>query len=324
MEKKARIFVAGHNGLVGSGILRILAQQGYTNVLTKTRGELDLRDARAVSDWMCQERPEYVFLAAARVGGIHANDTYPAEFIRDNLLIESSVIHAAYESRVQRLLLLGSSCIYPKMAPQPLEERYFMSGPLEPTNRPYAIAKIAGIEMCWAYNRQYGTKFLAAMPTNLYGVGDNYHPINSHVIPGLLRRFHEAKVSGALSVTVWGTGNARREFLFNADAADACVFLMNLAESEFRALTSSVEIAPLINVGYGEDLNIRELAALIAEATDFAGAIVFDVTRPDGTPAKLLDSSRIRALGWKPAKDIRTGLKDAYQDFLSTDRPVVA
>ena len=322
MEKTAKIFVAGHRGLVGSAIVRELRQQGYSNLILQRRSELDLRDYSRVSRYLGKERPEYVFLAAAKVGGILANGVYPAEFIHDNLLIESSVIHAAYESGVKRLLFLGSSCIYPKFASQPLREPYLLTGELEPTNRPYAIAKIAGIEMCWAYNRQYGTRFLAAMPANLYGVGDRYHPTESHVIPGLLRRFHEAKVSGKQHVTVWGTGRAKREFLFNADAAGACVFLMNLSDDLFASLTGNSDSPPLINIGYGRDMTIRELASLIAEITGFTGKIIYDEQKPDGTPVKLLDSTRLLALKWKPTTDIRTGLEAAYQDFLSREPSV--
>lgn len=324
MKKTSKIFVAGHRGLVGSAIVEVLRERGYSSLLLKTRDELDLRDPRAVSCWMVKERPDYIILAAAKVGGILANNSYPAEFIHDNLLIETSVIHAALEIGASRLLLLGSSCIYPKFAPQPLREGSLLSGMLEPTNRPYAVAKIAGIEMCWAYNRQYGTRFLAAMPTNLYGVGDNYHPTNSHVIPSLLRRFHEAKISGSKSVAVWGTGNARREFLFNADAADACVFLLELPDDQYCSLVSSKDEPPLVNIGFGEDLTIRELAELIKDVVGFQGHLEFDHERPDGTPRKLLDSGRLRELGWRPKTDMVQGLKTAYRDFLRRSEVAVS
>ena len=271
------------------------------------------------------ERPDHVFLAAAKVGGIVANDTRPAEFIRDNLAIQTNVIHAAWQSGVQRLMFLGSSCIYPKLAPQPLRESALLTGPLEPTNRPYALAKIAGIEMCWSYNRQYGTRFLAAMPTNLYGPGDNYHALNSHVIPGLLRKFHAAKASGAREVVVWGTGRVRREFLFSDDMAEACVFLMTLPDERFDALLGSDESVtgrfepPLVNVGTGEDLTIAELAGLIKELTGFDGAIVFDPSKPDGTPRKLLDVSLLARAGWRATTPLADGLRIAYRDFLATE-----
>ncbi|MCU1308008.1 MAG: GDP-L-fucose synthase [Acidobacteriaceae bacterium] len=316
MDSSAKIFVAGHRGLVGSAIVCQLRAAGYNNLLLRTRAELDLRDPQAVEAFMQQERPEYVFLAAAKVGGILANQNFPAEFIFENLSIETSVIHEAFRAGVRRLLLLGSSCIYPKHCPQPIKEEYLLTGPLEPTNRPYAIAKIAGIELCWAYNRQYRTEFLAAMPTNLYGVGDSYDLQTSHVIPALIRKFHEAKVSDASEVVVWGSGSPRREFLFSTDAADACIFLMNLPEEEFSPLVDGGDCPPLINVGCGEDFTIRELAQLVAEVVGFPGELVFDTSKPDGTPRKLLDVNRLSALGWSPKIDLRSGLTQSYQDFM--------
>jgi GDP-L-fucose synthase len=317
MEKKSRIFVAGHRGLVGSAITRVLQDHGYNNVLLIPRSELDLRDQSAVRFTMLRERPEYVFLAAARVGGILANRDEPGDFVRDNLLIQSSIIDASFEAGVKRLLFLGSSCIYPKYCDQPIKEEYLLAGPLEPTNRPYAVAKIAGIELCWGYNRQFGTKFLAAMPTNLYGEGDYYDPQRSHVVPGLLRRFHLAKLSSAAKIEVWGTGKPRREFLHSSDAAEACVFLMNTDDQTFTALTGDENEAPLINIGSGFDISIEELAGLIARTVGFKGNVVFDSTKPDGTPRKLLDVTRISRLGWKPRINLEAGLEAAYQDFLS-------
>ncbi len=325
MECDACIYVAGHSGLVGSALVRNLKRAGYANLLLRTHAELDLTDERAVREFFNAERPEYVFLAAAKVGGIVANNTYPAEFIRDNLAIQTNVIDAAWRAGVRRLMFLGSSCIYPKLAPQPLRETSLLTGPLEPSNRPYALAKIAGIEMCWSYNRQYGTRFMAAMPTNLYGPGDNYHPQNSHVIPGLLRKFHEAAQSGADQVVVWGTGRVRREFLFSDDMAGACVFLMNLPEAKFDALLGSDESLtgrfepPLVNVGTGQDLSIGELALLVKEITGFKGGIVFDTTKPDGTPRKLLDVGLLERAGWRATTTLTEGLQIAYRDFLTAD-----
>lgn len=320
MDKSAKIYVAGHRGLVGSAITQNLEQKGYGNLLVRTHSELDLTDQNAVAVFFAREKPDYVFLAAAKVGGIHANYTYPGEFIRENLLIQTNVIHEAYKHNVKRLLFLGSSCIYPKFAPQPMEEGHLLSGPLESTNRPYAIAKIAGIEMCWSYNRQYGTKYLAAMPTNLYGPGDNYHPENSHVIPALIRKFHEAKIWNKPSVTVWGTGTPRREFMYSIDMADACIYLMNLPDEKFRDLlgneaeTGAFE-PPLINIGVGEDITIRELAELVARSVGFSGTLVFDTSKPDGTPRKLMDSSQLRRMGWHPTVSLEQGLEAAYSDF---------
>jgi GDP-L-fucose synthase len=322
MNPKAKIYIAGHRGLVGSALVRCLQAQGYTNIVTRTHAELDLTDRVATETFFAAEKPEYVFLAAAKVGGIHANNIYPGEFIFTNLAIQTNVIHAAYLSGVERLLFLGSSCIYPRDCPQPIKEEYLLTGPLESTNRPYAIAKIAGIEQCWSYNRQYGTKFLAAMPTNLYGPGDNYDLATSHVIPALIRKFHEAKERGDKEVVVWGTGMPRREFLYSDDMADACVFLMNLPDDEFIQLLwpagsprESVKsgLAPLINIGTGVDLTIRELAECVREVVGYEGAIVFDTSKPDGTPRKLLDTSRLSTLGWSAGFSLIEGLKQTSQ-----------
>lgn len=323
MDRNARIYVAGHRGLVGSAIVRNLQGRGFDNLLLRTHAELDLTDAAAAEAFFAQEKPDYVFLAAAKVGGIVANNIYPAEFIRDNLAIQTNVIHAAWKHGVKRLLFLGSSCIYPKLAPQPMKEEHLLTGPLEPTNRPYALAKIAGIEMCWSYNRQYGSNFLAVMPTNLYGPGDNYHPENSHVIPALIRKFHEAKVSGAHVVTVWGTGTPKREFLYSDDMADACVFLMSLPDAQFEPLVGKDRtdgLAPLVNIGVGEDLTIRELASAVRRVVGFEGDIVFDTSKPDGTPRKLMDVGRLNDMGWKAATSLDAGLLTAYCDFLATQR----
>jgi GDP-L-fucose synthase len=311
----ARIYVAGHGGLVGSALVRALDRAGYRDLILRKHGELDLTDAGAVRQFFAAERPEYVFLAAAKVGGILANRTYPADFIFQNLAIQANVIDSAYRWRAKRLLLLGSSCIYPKLCPQPIKEEYLLTGPLEPTNRPYALAKIAGIEMCWAYNRQYGTRFLAAMPTNLFGPGDRYDLHDSHVIPALLRKMHEAKVSRAQKVEIWGTGNPRREFLYSEDAADACVFLMNLSDDKLKSIVTDEDIAPIVNIGWGKDQTIREIAELIAEVVGCDSPLDFDLSKPDGTPRKLLDISRLAALGWKPQISFRKGLKRTYQDF---------
>ena len=323
MQKNARIYVAGHRGLVGSAIVRQLQAAGHTGLVLRTHAELDLTDERATRAFFEEEKPEFVFLAAAKVGGIVANNSYPAQFIRENLAIQTNVIHSAHLSGVKRLLFLGSSCIYPKLAPQPMRERDLLTGPLEPTNRPYALAKIAGVEMCWSYNRQYGTRYLAAMPTNLYGPGDNYHPTNSHVIPALLRKFHEAKQAGAPQVTVWGTGTPRREFLFSDDMAEACVYLMQLPEERFVPLLGSDESAtgrfepPLVNIGVGEDVTIAELAALVAKVVGYTGGIVYDTSKPDGTPRKLMDVGLMKAAGWQARTPLEDGLRVAYAEFAS-------
>lgn len=326
MDRNAKIYIAGHRGLVGSALVRSLTARGYRNLLTRTHAELELTNQQAVSEFFSREKPDYVFLSAARVGGIHANDAYPAEFIHDNLAIQTNVIHAACRYGVDRLLFLGSSCIYPRLCPQPMQEESLLSGPLEPTNRAYAIAKIAGIEMCWSYNRQYATKYLAVMPTNLYGPGDNYHAENSHVIPALIRKFHEAKVSGSPVVTVWGTGTPRREFLYSDDMADACVFLMQLPEAQFVPLLARERndgLPPLVNIGYGEDVTIRELAEMVGQVVGYRGDLVFDASKADGPPRKWLDSSRLAGLGWCPATRFADGLAaayKAYQDQLASVR----
>jgi GDP-L-fucose synthase len=312
MEKDSRIFVAGHRGLVGSAIRRGLEKQGYTNLLFRTHAEIDLADREAVRAFFRQEQPEYVFLAAAKVGGILANETYPADFIRENLEIETSVIDASYRVGVKRLLFLGSSCIYPKLAPQPIKEEYLLTGPLEPTNRAYALAKIAGIEMCWSYNRQYGTRYLAAMPTNLYGSEDNYDLQSSHVLPALIRKVFEAKRAGKKKLVVWGTGAPRREFLYSDDLGEACIHLLNLSESAYDGLLNGDE-PPLINIGTGEDLTIRELADLVAKVLGLECELVFDASRQDGTPQKLLDVSRINALGWKAKTGLAEGIRRTYE-----------
>jgi GDP-L-fucose synthase len=324
MRADSRIYVAGHRGLVGSAIVRRLRSLGHGSLLQRTHAELDLTDAAQVNAFFESERPEYVVLAAAKVGGIVANNTYPAEFIRDNLAIQTNVIHACWKAGVQRLLFLGSSCIYPRLAPQPMPENCLLTGPLEATNRPYALAKIAGIEMCWSYNRQYGTRYLAAMPTNLYGPGDNYHPQNSHVIPALLRKFHEAKQQGDRVVTVWGSGTPRREFLYSDDMADACVHLLNLPDEGYTALLGSDESVsgrfepPLVNIGVGEDITIAELAHLVRDVTGFTGEISFDRSKPDGTPRKLMDVHLLEKSGWKAKTSLVAGLRQAYQDFVAS------
>ena len=308
MKLDARIYVAGHRGMVGSVIWRELARHGYTNLIGKTRAELDLLDTAAVASFFAAEKPEYVFDAAARVGGILANDTAPASFIFENLQIQNNLIHHARVSGVKKLLFLGSSCIYPKLAPQPIKEESLLTGPLEPTNQWYAVAKIAGIKLCQACRRQYGSDFICAMPTNLYGPNDNYDPQTSHVLPALIRKFHEGKVAGAKSVTCWGSGAPMREFLHADDLAAACLFLMRHYSDE-----------QIINVGSGSDLTIKELAELVRRVVGFKGEIIWDTSKPDGTPRKLMDSSRMFALGWKPAIDFETGIRRAYQDFLRAD-----
>ena len=318
MQRDAKIYVAGHTGLAGSAIVRALERAGHLNLLLRRHSELELTDERAVAAFFQAERPECVFLAAAKVGGILANDTYPADFIRDNLAVQLNVIHEAWRAGVKRLLFLGSSCIYPRDCPQPMKEEYLLTGPLEPTNRAYALAKIAGVEMCWSYNRQHGARFLAVMPTNLYGPGDQYDLKNSHVLPALIRKIHEAKQSGTREVTLWGSGRPRREFLLSDDMGRACVFLMRLPETEYDQLVAPAQ-APLINIGAGEDQSIAALAALIADVLGYEGEFVYDASKPDGTPRKLLDSSRIAALGWKPGTGLREGIAVAYREFLGRD-----
>ncbi|KAF0220690.1 MAG: GDP-L-fucose [Geobacteraceae bacterium] len=342
MQREARIYVAGHRGLVGSAIVRRLQAEGYTNLLLRSRNELDLRDQAAVAEFFRSERPEYVFLAAAKVGGIIANSTYPAEFVYDNLMIQANVIHQAYLTGVRRLLFLGSTCIYPKLAPQPMKEECLLSGPLEPTNEPYAIAKIAGITMCRSYNRQYGTQFLAAMPTNLYGPLDNFDLETSHALPALIRKFHEARLRQVRSkelgvrsdpspltphpspdreaVVIWGTGTPKREFLHVDDLADASLFLMNLPDEVYSSLLTLHSSPALINIGTGEELTIGELALLIKEVTGFEGELAFDTGKPDGTPRKLTDVSRLHTLGWRHRVGLKEGLRMTYDWYLESLR----
>ena len=360
MNKDSKIYVAGHRGLVGSALLRQLKARGYNNLVTRTHKELELLDQAAVQTFFAAEKPDYVILAAAKVGGIHANNTYPAEFIHDNLVIQSNIIHSAWQHKVARLLFLGSSCIYPKECPQPMKEEYLLTGPLETTNRPYALAKIAGIEMCHAYNRQYGTKYMAVMPTNLYGPNDNYDLNNSHVLPAMIRKFHLAKLaqqgdvasimqneaklgkipadvkamvgldptapitqSSALSprdsVLLWGTGTPKREFLYSDDMADACVYLLEQPESKLAGLFNDKQ-PPLINIGCGEDLTIKELAEMVADVVGFKGALNFDTSKPDGTMRKVMDVSKINGLGWKPKVAMKEGIVLTYTDFINAFR----
>jgi GDP-L-fucose synthase len=315
MNLNDKIYVAGHTGLVGSSIVRALQSRGYHHIICKTHAELELTDKKAVDAFFQETKPDFVFLAAAKVGGIWANDNYPADFIYQNLQIQNNIIHAAYESKIKRLLFLGSSCIYPRNCPQPIIEEYLLTGALESTNRPYALAKIAGIEMCWAFNRQYGTQFLAAMPTNLYGPGDNYDLHTSHVIPALIRKMHEAKIANASQVIVWGTGTPRREFLYSDDLADACLYLMNSSDEKYQRLINSKEIAPIVNIGCGEDVTIAELAALVAKVVGFTGKIVYDATKPDGTPRKVLSVEKIAELGWQSSTSLEIGIEKAYSEF---------
>jgi GDP-L-fucose synthase len=310
---KKRIYVAGHRGLVGSAIVRALRKRDYTEIITRTHAELELTDQEQVRAFFAEQKIDEVYLAAARVGGIHANNTYPAEFIYDNLMVQSNVIHEAWRSGVSKLLFLGSSCIYPRLAEQPIREEYLMTGTLEPTNEPYAIAKIAGIKMCESYNRQYGTDFRSVMPTNLYGPGDNYHPENSHVIPALIRRFHEAKMNGADKVVIWGTGTPRREFLYVDDMADACVHVMRLDRNTYEKHTTPM--LSHINVGTGEDVTIREVAEIIRRVTEFEGEIEFDTSKPDGTPRKLMNTTKLSSLGWRPGVRLGEGIKETYARF---------
>ena len=320
-ELNQKIYVAGHRGMVGSAIVRNLQAKGYTNIVTRTHAEMDLTDQAAVKSFFEKEKPDQVYLAAARVGGIHANNTFPAEFIYDNLMVQNNVIHQAFLSGVQKLLFLGSSCIYPKLAAQPMSEDALLTGKLEPTNEPYAVAKIAGIKMCESYNRQYGQShgvdYRSVMPTNLYGPGDNYHPENSHVIPALIRRFHEAKVSNAPEVVIWGTGTPRREFLFVDDMAAASVFVMQLDKATYDSQTQPMQSH--INVGYGNDVTIGELAHAVAKATGYQGGISFDASKPDGAPRKWMDSGRLNQLGWRAGIDLGSGLLLAYADFCTRE-----
>jgi GDP-L-fucose synthase len=306
MEKNAKIYIAGHRGMVGSAIHRKLQKEGYTNIITRVSSELDLRNQNDVAQFFEQEKPEYVFLAAAKVGGIIANNTYRADFLYENLQIQNNIIHSSYLNEVKKLMFLGSSCIYPKLAPQPLKEEYLLTGLLEPTNEPYAIAKIAGIKMCDAYRAQYGCNYISVMPTNLYGYNDNYHPQNSHVLPALIRRFHEAKANNLPDVTIWGTGSPKREFLFADDLAEACYYLMQNYDEE-----------GLVNIGTGEDISIKDLAILIKGIIGFEGEIKFDTSKPDGTPRKLMDVSKLHSKGWKHTIELEDGIKLAYKDFLS-------
>jgi len=305
MNFEDKIYVSGHKGLVGSAIVRALEKKGFKNLVYRTSKELDLRDQAAVESFFAAEKPKFVFLAAGKVGGIVANNTYRADFLYDNLLIVANIVHAAYANKVNKLLFLGSSCIYPKMAPQPIKEEYLLTGALEYTNEPYAIAKIAGIKLCESYRDQYGANYISVMPTNLYGINDNYHPENSHVLPALIRRFHEAKVSGLKEVAIWGSGSPRREFLYSDDLADACLFLMDTYDEK-----------GIVNIGCGEDISIKELATKVKEVTGYGGNLVFDTSKPDGTPRKLLDVSKLHGLGWQHKTKLTEGLKTAYQDFL--------
>jgi GDP-L-fucose synthase len=306
MISSDKIYIAGHRGLVGSAIFRALQQKGFTNLVFRSSAELDLRNQAAVNDFMQKEKPAYVFLSAGKVGGIVANNTFRADFLYDNLMIAANIMHAAHLNKVSKLLYLGSSCIYPKMAPQPIKESYILTGELENTNEPYAIAKIAGIKLAQAYKDQYADNFISAMPTNMYGLNDNYHPEHSHVLPALIRRFHEAKISGKQEVVIWGSGSPKREFLYADDLADACIFLMN-----------NYNDRDIINIGCGEDISIKNLAETICRITEFNGRLAFDDTKPDGTPRKLLDVSRIHALGWKHTISLEQGITNAYQDFIN-------
>lgn len=311
-----KIFVAGHRGLVGTAVTNALKRDTNYEILARTRSELDLEDFRATRQFFLDQRPDMVVMCAAKVGGILANNNFPVDFLHQNLRIQLSVFDAAYEAGVKRMIFLGSSCIYPRDCPQPIKEDYLLTGPLEATNRPYALAKISGVESCWSYNRQYGTQYLAVMPTNMYGPGDNYHPEHSHVLPALIRRFHEAKVKGESSVVVWGSGRPRREFMYSVDLGDAVKFLLDLPSERFAHLTDPA-IAPLINIGVGEDVTIREAAEMVRQAVGFTGELRFDATKPDGTPRKLMDVGRLNALGWRAETELTEGLKDAYQDFVA-------
>jgi len=320
MNHDSKIYIAGHRGLAGSAIVRELQRQGYTNLVTRTHAGLDLEDAAATQKFFEQEKPDLVFLAAAKVGGIHANNTYPVDFLMSNLLIEANICRAAHRAQVKRLIFLGSSCIYPRDCPQPIKEEYLLTGPLEATNRPYALAKIAGIEMCWSYNRQYGTKWLAAMPTNLYGPGDNYDLNNSHVLPALIRKMHEAKKSGATEVVLWGSGKPKREFLYVDDLANALVYLATLDDKRYDMLVAPSQ-CPLINVGTGTDLTIRELAETVAAVVGYKGKFVQDTSKPDGTMRKVMDVGKIHRLGWNPTTSLKEGIALTYKEFISLNIP---
>ena len=320
MDLDAKVYIAGHRGLVGSAIMRQLQKEGYTNIVTRTHAELDLTNQTDVREFFFEEQPEYVFVCAAKVGGILANNTYPADFIYQNLAIQTNIIHESYKSGVRRLLFLGSSCIYPRDCPQPIKEEYLQTGPLEVSNRPYAIAKISGIEMCWSYNRQYGTRFLSAMPTNTYGPGDNYDLRNSHVLPALIRKMHEAKEKEAKEVIVWGTGQPKREFIYSDDLAGACIYLLTLSDEKLEPIIS-YEKPPLINVGVGSDVTIKDLAEQVAQIVGYEGAVKFDDTMPDGTPRKILDSSLLSQLGWRSKTSLMLGIEKTYSEYLlSLDR----
>src|SRR2546422_145958 len=315
MTPDSKIYVAGHRGLAGSALVRALRSKGYRNILCRSHADLELLDQRAVESFLTKERPDVVMLAAAKVGGILANNTYPAQFIRDNLVVQTNVIHGSWLAGVKDLLFLGSSCIYPRDCQQPMKEEYLLTGPLEPTNRPYAIAKIAGIETCWSYNRQYGTRYLCAMPNNMYGPGDNYDLQTGHVLPALIRKFHEAKVRREKTVTLWGSGKPRREFVYSDDMADACIHLMNLPEQQLAAAFNPQQ-PPLFNIGHGKDQTIRELAEVIKRIVESDSGIAYDRSKPDGTPQKLLDTSKLSALGWRPRVALEEGLRLAYASFL--------
>jgi len=315
MNKNSKIYVAGHTGLVGSALMHKLKIAGYNDIITCTHRELDLTRQIEVEEFFAKEKPQYVFIAAARVGGIYANNTYPADFINDNLAIQQSIINAAYKNETDRLLFLGSSCVYPRNCPQPMKEEYLLTGSLELTNRPYAIAKIAGIEQCWAYNRQYGTRFIAVMPTNLYGPQDNYDLENSHVLAALICKVHQAKINNAPTVTVWGSGLPQREFLYVDDLADACLFLINLPEKQYNKLLLNDMQPPLINIGWGEDISIKELVSLVKEVIGYTGSVQWDASKPDGTPRKLLNIDKMNELGWMPKVKLREGIRLAYSDY---------
>ncbi len=318
MDFDSKIYVAGHRGLVGSALMRQLQQRGYKNLITRTHAELDLTNQHAVQVFFAEEKPEYVLLAAAKVGGIYANNAYPAEFIHQNLAIQTNVIHESWRNNAKRLLFLGSSCIYPKDSLQPIKEEYLLTGELEPTNRPYALAKIAGLEMCWSYNRQYGSHYITVMPTNLYGPNDNYDLNTSHVLPALIRKMHEAKLNNLSEVVVWGTGAPKREFLYSDDMADACIYLLEQPEEELQSLFSDTE-PPLVNVGCGKDLTVRELAETIKNIIGFSGELTFDNTKPDGTMRKLLDVDKLSQMGWQATTTLRKGIAMSYDSYLKAD-----